>query len=113
MKQQIIERLMALPEEIASAEKALIDAQRAVEVAKSELVDREAALINGKVDDIKIDGKNAEQRQAQLREATKFQRDAVAICEHDLQVAKVRLNSLTNQFRALRSAAMLLSGEVA
>lgn len=112
-KQQIVDRLISLPAEIAKAEEVIINCQKSLEIARNMLADMEADLINGKIDGVKIDGKNAEQRSAQLREATKAERNAITICEHDLQVARVRLNTLLNELKALRAVAGMLSGEVA
>lgn len=106
-KQYIINRLMALPLEIATAEAEVINAQARVQVAKDSLATTEAELlISGK-----IDGKNAEQRAAQLRQETEAERAVVATTENDMAQLRAQLSRLQNEFRAMRSVARLLSSE--
>ena len=106
-KNYIMKRLMELPGEINAAEMGVIDEQKVLDTAKIALADKESALtLSGE-----INGKNAEQRAAQLREATKKERAAVAVAEFDVHVIKARLNLLHHEFKAMRSIATILSGE--
>lgn len=108
-KQIIIDKLLRLPEEIKSAELAVIDAQVVVTKAKEALMRKENQLILDRL----IDGKNAEIRGAQLKEFTKVEREAVNIAENKLALARMELNQLLNQFKAYRAIAELLESEVA
>lgn len=105
-KQLIIDRLMALPKEIASAEEAVITANRAVQDAKNGLQAREDELLTTGA----IDGKNAEIRTAQLRSFTGEQREVVTQAEYDLVRVKNHLALLYNEFKALQAVADLLKG---
>lgn len=112
-RQELVLKLQKLPEEIEKAEKAVAEAAEWVENARNSLVDRESALLSGKVEGVEINGKNAETRQAQLREATKHERAAILETEGVLSDRRVALNRLHNELKVLRSIAQLLSGEVA
>lgn len=106
-REAVIKRLAELPEEIEWREEYVLACIVSLEGAKEKLQDEEAALLlNGK-----IDGKNAEQRQAQLREATKELRKLVADQEANVQDARIRLNKVVNEFKALRTMALLLGGD--
>lgn len=109
-KQAVLNRLMALPAEIEAAEQEVVNAQWVMQVTKDTLADREAELmVTGQ-----IDGKNAEQRAAQLRTLTAKERTEVANAENKLAIARARLNALHVELKALRSVAgVLANGEVA
>ncbi|MFD2116381.1 hypothetical protein ACFSTH_08150 [Paenibacillus yanchengensis] len=105
-KQSIIERLLALPKEIAAAEEAVISANKAVQDAKNALQGHEYVLLTSGA----IDGKNAEIRSAQLRSFTSEQHEAVTQAEYNLVRIKNHLALLYNEFRALQTVADLLKG---
>lgn len=111
-KQTVIERLSTIPAEIAQAESKVIEAQRILQQAKDELADKEAALLLGRVEGCNIDGKNAEQRSAQLRQYTETERAAVVQAEEYLTEQKAVLSRLYNELKVLQSIARLLAVEV-
>lgn len=105
MKNTVIEKLQNLPEQIEAAERLYDNASIELQEAKDELDEKEAALIlSGK-----IDGKNAELRQAQMLALIRSERKAVRSLEKEVSRHKVDLNSLVNEFKAYRSIARLLS----
>src|SRR5690606_32965103 len=106
VKQDIINRLLSLPKEIAEAEESVITANKALQDAKTGLQAREDELLTSGV----IDGKNAEIRTAQLRSFTGDQREAVTQAEYDLVRVKNHLALLYNEFKALQTVADLLKG---
>lgn len=108
-KQLIIERLLALPTEIAKAEESVIASSKAVQDAKNALQIHEDGLLTTGA----IDGKNAEIRTAQLRSFTFNQREAVTQAEYNLVHVKNHLALLYNEFKALQSVVELLRGDVA
>jgi hypothetical protein len=105
-KQFIIDRLMALPKEIAAAEESVIFASKDVQDAKNDLQAHEDGLLTTGA----IDGKNAEIRTAQLRSFTFVQREAVTQAEYNLVRIKNNLALLYNEFKALQAVADLLKG---
>jgi hypothetical protein len=113
-KQTIFERLLAMPQEIEQAENTLLHFQLTVEEARRELKDKEAVLTLGVVPGMEINGKNAEQSQAQLWQFTATEREKVKKAEENLASWRVVYNRKLNDFRALREAAQLLNrGEAA
>lgn len=105
-KQFIINRLLSLPKEIASAEETVITANKAVQDAKAALQNQEDGLLASGA----IDGKNAEVRAAQLRSFTGEQREKVTQAEYNLIRVKNHLALLYNEFKALQAVADLLKG---
>lgn len=103
-KQDIINRLMALPEEIYAAENSLIIVNEKVQEAKNNLATSEAILLSSG----KIDGKNAELRAAQLKQMTEAERKAVADAENQLPAARALLTKLQNEFTALKAVAGMM-----
>lgn len=103
-KQEIINRLMALPNEIFAAESVLIAANEKVQEAKNALAIKEAELLTSG----KIDGKNAEQRAAQLKALTEAERQAVAQAESEMPKVRAQLARLQNEFAALRAVAGMM-----
>ncbi len=106
---EVIRRLLDLPGEIAQVEDALLAAEndrRRVENAVTYLSDR--LLIDGR-----IDGKNAEVREAQLRQA--LATEPGNPCGRLLEAERLpvflkrELHRLQNEFAALRSVARLLA----
>lgn len=105
-KEGLIEQLLALPEEIMKAEEILIFAQKKLTEAKARLADAEAKLlIEG------IEGKNAEQRAAILRQKTEKERIEVERIEEEVLCRKMNLNRRLNEFSALKAVARLLAKE--
>ncbi len=106
-------RLLAIPSEIHRAEANAIDANTSLVIAKDALADREAALLL-EVDadgNPRVNGKNAEQRAAQLRQATELERAAALQAEVDRAAANSALTRLRDEFRAYRACALLLSAD--
>ncbi|QTH44923.1 hypothetical protein J4772_11280 [Cohnella sp. LGH] len=103
-KQSIINRLLALPAEIAEAEEAVLQVNGRVVLAKESLQAKEDSLLLNNV----IDGKNAETRAAQVRQYTQNEREALADAELNLKNAVARLGKVRDEFRALRAVAELL-----
>ena len=108
MKDNVVNILVELPAYIFKAENDVIAAQYTLQKAKDCLADREAELLlSGE-----INGKNAELRQAQLRQLTESERAAVNDAEVEMLKARANLNKLMNESKCLRSAANILAGEV-
>lgn len=105
-KQSIINRLLALPAEIAAAEEAVLQANGRLVTAKESLQAKEDSLLLGNV----IDGKNAEIRAAQVRKYTEHEREALSDAELNLKNASARLNRFRDELRALQAVADLLKG---
>ena len=105
-KQQIVERLLALPAEIATAEEAVLEANLQVVGAKVSLQSKEDLLLLGN----SIDGKNAEIRAAQMRQQTDNERGMLDDAELILKNAVARLGRFRDEFKALRAVVDLLKG---
>ncbi|MEK3882388.1 hypothetical protein [Paenibacillus sp. PL2-23] len=105
-KQQIVDRLLALPAEIGSAEDAVLEANLHVLGAKVALQAKEDMLLLSNA----IDGKNAEIRAAQTREKTVNERGDLDEAELNLKNAVTRLGRLRDEFKALRAVVDLLKG---
>ncbi|MBU5673208.1 hypothetical protein [Paenibacillus brevis] len=105
-KQEIFERLLALPSEIAKAEDTVIESHRQVISAKDILQQKEDDLLLGNM----IDGKNAEIRSAQMRQHTEHERLNLSNAELHLKNDVARLGKLRDEFRALQAVANLLQG---
>lgn len=108
LQRDIVQELIDIPEEIKKAQEHVLDKSETLERVKAALKDREAELLlNGQ-----IDGKNAEQRAAQLRMHTKAEREAIMALEAELNREKVHLDYSYNRLKALRAIARILGGEV-
>jgi hypothetical protein len=108
LQRDIVQELIDIPEEIKKAQEHVLDKSETLERVKAALKDREAELLlNGT-----IDGKNAEQRAAQLRMHTKAEREAMMALEAELNREKVHLDYSYNRLKALRAIARILGGEV-
>jgi hypothetical protein len=105
-KQQIMDRLLALPAEIAAAEDKVLDSNLQVLGAKVALQDKEDTLLLGN----SIDGKNAEIRAAQMRQQTDSERGLLEEAELVLKNNVARLGRLRDEFKALQAVAGLLKG---
>lgn len=101
---ELIERLSALPGAIQAAELELLQIEADRQEAALALQAREdEVLLAG------LDGKNEATRQAQLREATRRERELLLLCERELHVKKLLLHRRQNEFAAARSLARLLA----
>lgn len=105
-KQDLIIKLRELPGEIYLAEMAILEAQEGVTKAKDILSAKEAALYA----EGKIDGKNAEIRNTQLKQLTTAERNNIAIAENALNLARIGFNQLQNTFVAYRAIAYMFKG---
>ncbi len=106
----LIQRLSEMPGEIAKAEVELIGRQRVVLQAKQELERKETALL---LNPEAINGKNAEVRQAQLRQATEAEQRRVDSAEEQVALQRVTVAQLRGEFEALKAIAQLLGREAA
>ena len=103
-KQFVIGRLMALPQEIFATENELITISEKIQDAKNTLTAREAELLTSGM----IDGKNAEQRAAQLKQLTELERATMANTEKQLPAIRAALTRLQNEFSALKAVAGMM-----
>jgi hypothetical protein len=105
-KKELMERLMALPVEINNEEITLI-------VRQYELLDVKNTLQQAKdqlyIDGV-IDGKNAEIRDAQLRQRTTIEQNAVNKATELVDRQKHEVTLLQNELVALRAVVDLLKG---
>ena len=111
MKEKVISRLMELPEEIKNTEIRVIELHDKLQEAKEDLEELKADILLGRVEDVVINGKNAEIRDAQLRQYTAVRRTAVEIAERVLADVKILLNNKNNEFKAMRAIARMLGDE--
>jgi chromosome segregation ATPase len=103
-RQELIGRLLALPEEIAAAERELLTVENDRQSLCAELQRQEDALhLSGR-----IDGKNAEIRGAQLREHTWELQDALANIDREIAGRKLEVRRLNQELLSLRAVAQLL-----
>lgn len=108
-KQTLIERILALPEDIEKSEKQVLTISQAVDTARGQVAGIEQdAILTGV-----ITGKNETERKAQMATLTAEARQAVTEAENQLSIARVAYNRLLNEFRALQTVAQLLGKEVA
>ncbi|WP_166245317.1 hypothetical protein [Paenibacillus turpanensis] len=106
-KQAVVERLLSLPREIEGAETELLWLHNKVEEIKEEISRLEAVAFG----EGKIDGTNEQKRKAQLREVTGEERKRLHEHEQMNVLARIKLNRLHNEFKALRSVSLLVSDE--
>ena len=105
-KIELIEKLSTLPDEIYLAEIAIFETQNKVTVAREQLGIKEANLYDQGL----IDGKNAEIRNAQLKQMTTPERNDIAIAENQVNLARINFNQLQNTLLACRAIAGMLKG---
>ncbi|WP_020621096.1 hypothetical protein [Paenibacillus daejeonensis] len=103
-KKELVERLLLLPDEIATAQEAVLAAHEKLLEAKDLLQEKEDSLLLHN----KLDGKNAETRAAQARQFTGHERELLSGCELQLKNAVSRLERLQIQFKAYRAVAGLI-----
>lgn len=99
-------RLSTLPDEIYLAEMKIFEMQNNVTEAKEALSAKEADLYIQGV----IDGKNAEIRNAQVKQFTAKERMAISVAENKVNQARIELNKLQNTLTAYRAIAYMLKG---
>jgi hypothetical protein len=106
-RDDLVTRLLALPTQIEVQEHILLANTSALQEARAERDLREATLLLGGT----IDGKNAEQRAAQLLQALSGE-DAEIRC-HERQVAyeRIVLGRPVNDFRSVRALLALIAAE--
>jgi hypothetical protein len=102
----LIDRLIAAPEKLNRSRLAYLEAEFSRRQVESQLKDREAQLLA--CADSPIDGKNAEQRAAQLRRHTEGVRGALLAEEQNADRLKARFQAELDEFTALRAISALL-----
>lgn len=103
-KNELISELLELPEEVYNAELEVIEAYEQVQKKKDLLVAKEDELLMSGT----IDGKNAETRQAQLRNFTADERQAVQQAENELSKIRALLNLRRDILSSYKAIAKLL-----
>jgi hypothetical protein len=104
---ELIDTLLQLPEAIRRREYDLLRREEDQERLEEELSFKERELLlTGK-----IDGKNADIREAQMREHTNGFHEKLAEGRGAIQRAKLDLHYAQARFSALKAAARLLAGE--
>lgn len=107
-RENIIRELVTAPEDIRTAQAEVLTRTEKLEKARAVLKTREGELLLTGA----IDGKNAEQRAAQLWEQTREERARVETAEAELSRARLNLDYAYNHFKALRSIAQIWGGGV-
>ncbi len=111
---EVTDRLLWLPGSIEEAERRVIELTHKAERAKLalEAAESTALLATGPDGFPIINGKNAEQRQAQLFHVTQEPRRTYASAREERDLAAIRLHRLENEMSALRSVSRILRPEV-
>ncbi len=111
-KQNIVNRLLALPTEIASAESNLIELHNDLLKAQNVLQHVKDGLYIGIWEDQgkKIDGKNAEIREAQMRQYTTIEQNDVTRANEMVIRQRHEVTRLQNEMLAIRAIVELLKG---
>jgi hypothetical protein len=107
MTARVVDRLMTLPEELANAEVALLEAEQ----ARADLAARLQSAEDGLLLSGTIDGKNAEQRAAQLRQATVVEREEWEAAAQHVARLKIALHRLQSEHASLRAIARCLTND--
>jgi hypothetical protein len=106
-KADLISRLLALPGAIAACELELLEAETARGHLQAHLTTVEDQLLLSGA----IDGKNAEQRNAQLRAATVASREQLDEALLTLARKKISLHHLQTEHSSLKAIARVLAAE--
>lgn len=106
-RDDLITRLLSLPELIEAEEQALLAASERVAERKYDREWHKAELLLAG----SIDGRNQEQRDAQLVVMLQCQDTAVAFAEREVARCRVTLARRTNDYRSVRAVAALLASE--
>ena len=109
-RDELVRRLLELPAVIGREEVEYISAQQDLRWAREHLANAEAALL---LKPEEIDGKNAEQRTAQLRVRTMAERKRLLDAELEEDRYARRLHELQNELASLRAVARLLAADAA
>lgn len=109
----LIEELLALPAHIATQENRVLQVASLAVEAKDALADSVAEVRLGRNDEgfALLSGKNAEERDAQLRQFTISARRQVVDAERRLEQERAVLQHLRDRFTALRTVATLIGRE--
>ena len=110
MREVLIADLSALKISIQVAETKLFVAYKDVQDVKRQPQIKEDAILMDRDEGIKIDGKNAEIRAAQIREATAYERLAVLDEEKVFEERKLELANLKNELRINLALVELVKG---
>lgn len=108
MKDMIINNLWIIPNSIQAAEETLLAKAVALNCRRAQLADAEAALA---LDPERVNGKNAEQRAAQIRQLTAQERADVDAADIEVRQAQIALNLQQNEFKAALALARLVGGD--
>lgn len=103
----LIARLLELPGEIAAAEAALAECVMTTQQARSYLKDNEAIQL----DRGQVQGKNAEERAANLRIRTSDLRENMEDLEAEEVPARLALSALQTELSVLKTVARLMARE--
>lgn len=103
------DRLLGTFRSLVEAEERLLKAQAEYDRATEALKDAEAALLLGR-GPAQIDGKNAEARAAQMREATAAERKAVQEAGEALAHARAQVEVRRQELSTWRAIARLVAG---
>lgn len=105
-RQEVMDQLLDAPKHVFSAEAGLLNAEQCHRSAKEALADREASLmIEG------LAGKNADERQARLREQTESLRAQVEETRVHVEFLRLAAESERAKFSSLRAVAKLMAVE--
>lgn len=110
MREILMSELSVLKLSISDAEEAVFIAYNDLRVAKQRLQAREDDILLDRAEGVKIDGKNAEIRAAQIREATFSQREGVLAQEQDLEASKLALAGYQTELRINLALVELVKG---
>jgi hypothetical protein len=112
-RKTLIQDLLAQPDEITTAERKLYNWKMDLNSAKDAYENKKCdLLLMLDVDGNPIiNGKNAEQREAQVRLRLIAEIGSIRACEEGVLAAERAFNYETNIFRALRSVAGIIGGE--
>jgi hypothetical protein len=113
IRKTLVQDLLAQPDEITTAERKLYNWKMDLIAAKDTYENRKCDLLLMLDADGNpvINGKNAEQREAQVRLRLIGEIGSIRACEEGLFAAERAYNYEVNTFRALRSVAGLIVGE--
>jgi hypothetical protein len=112
-KQQIIDKLLKLPQEINDAELDLIRVQKMLSKSQEKLHLKEIEIQTGVREDLSpvLDGKNAETRAAQLKCMTIAQREDVMIYEASIPEYRALVSLRQNELSAYRAISRIMGVE--
>ena len=112
MREKLITELSALKTKIQDAENAVFVAYVNLQGEKRLLQDMEDNVLLDMVEGVKIDGKNAEIRTAQMREVTNDQHNDARDAEYKFEAKKVILSTLRTELTINLALVELVKGVV-